>query len=66
MTAMEARRSLDLVEHQLNYESPFGQEGRYRSDTSEFGQSTQHAGATDPDRPSSHARAALPDRVTNV
>ncbi|WAL81085.1 hypothetical protein OYT13_14540 [Pandoraea sp. XJJ-1] len=66
MTAMEARRSLDLVEHQLNYESPFGQEGRYRSDTSEFEQATQRAGAPDPDPPSSHARAALPDRATNV
>ncbi|VVE00819.1 hypothetical protein [Pandoraea terrigena] len=66
MTSMEERRSMDLVERQLNYQSPFGQEGRYRPDTSEFRAAPQNPGATDPAQTSSHAHAGVPAGVMNV
>ncbi|VVD71067.1 hypothetical protein [Pandoraea soli] len=66
MTAMEARRSMDLVERQLNYESPFGHEGRYRPDTSEFPESSRHADETDPDQTPSHARTGMRPGVMSV
>ncbi|WP_374622472.1 hypothetical protein [Pandoraea sp.] len=66
MNAVEARRSMDLLDRQTTYESEFGLDGRYTLDTSESPQAARSPDATDSDEPISHARAAVSPSVMNV